>query len=86
VILPAWLDLYGFAQLSETIGVGVWGCRETSPYWTTECLYEAILRVLRSDESAAMQEKAKKLSALAQARPGRYIAAKEIAKLAGSGV
>ncbi|KAI8630105.1 hypothetical protein F5Y19DRAFT_484015 [Xylariaceae sp. FL1651] len=34
VILPLWLDLYGFAQLVEYIGVGVWGCRENSPTWT----------------------------------------------------
>ncbi|KAJ2996360.1 hypothetical protein NUW58_g990 [Xylaria curta] len=85
VILPQWLDLYGFARLSEYIGVGVWGCPETSPTWTSQCLYEAILRVARSNESQGFQDKAKEFGRLAQADPGRYIAAREIARLAESG-
>ncbi|KAI0146096.1 hypothetical protein GGR57DRAFT_494349 [Xylariaceae sp. FL1272] len=46
VILPQWLDLYNFAQMVEDIGVGTWGCRETSPYWTSSCLETAILDVV----------------------------------------
>ncbi|KAI1264964.1 hypothetical protein F5Y18DRAFT_389026 [Xylariaceae sp. FL1019] len=82
VILPQWLDLYNFAQLAEQIGVGVWGCRETSPFWTAECLSDAILKVINE---ANHKDKAQELRRLAQARPGRYVAAMEIAKLAGSG-
>lgn len=86
VILPQWLDLYSFAQLAEDIGVGLWGCRETSPFWTPECLEDAILKVIDgSSGSVAMQNKARQLGRIAQSDPGRYIAAREIAKLAGSG-
>ncbi|KAI0202027.1 hypothetical protein F4808DRAFT_450008 [Astrocystis sublimbata] len=85
VILPLWLDLYGFAQLAEYAGIGVWGCRETSPTWTADCLSEAILRVVHGDESRSFQHKAHELHLLAQASPGRHVAASEIARLAGSG-
>lgn len=85
VILPQWLDLYGFARLSEYIGVGVWGCQETSPKWTSECLSEAILTVVHGNQSLSFRDKAKKLGLIAQAKPGRYVAAQEIARLAGSG-
>ncbi|KAH9892372.1 hypothetical protein F4778DRAFT_318361 [Xylariomycetidae sp. FL2044] len=86
IILPFWLDLYSFAQLSEYIGVGVWGCRATSPEWTADCLHESMMRVVQSPESDQFREKAKELSLIAQAKPGRYLAAQEIAKLAGSGI
>jgi hypothetical protein len=83
--LPLWLDLYGFAQLIEHVGVGVWGCRDTSPYWAPDCLYDAIIRVAQSNESAAFQDKAMKLRLKAQESPGRYGAAQKVARLAGSG-
>ncbi|KAF4503571.1 sterigmatocystin biosynthesis peroxidase stcC [Fusarium agapanthi] len=35
VILPLWADLYNYAALAETRGVGVWGCKESTPNWTT---------------------------------------------------
>ncbi|KAI0160485.1 UDP-Glycosyltransferase/glycogen phosphorylase [Xylariaceae sp. FL1272] len=82
VILPQWLDLYGFAQLAEQIGVGAWGCKETSPFWTADCLSDAILEVVNE---VKYRDKGKGLGRLAQAKPGRYVAAMEIAKLAGSG-
>ncbi|KAI1735808.1 hypothetical protein F4680DRAFT_434519 [Xylaria scruposa] len=85
VISPQWLDLYGFARLSEYVGVGVWGCPETSPTWTSKCLYDAIRRVARSNESLGFQEKAKEFGHLAQAKEGRHVAAREIARLAASG-
>ncbi|KAK8136774.1 hypothetical protein PG984_004714 [Apiospora sp. TS-2023a] len=86
VILPLWLDLYGFAQLGESIGVGVWGCRETNPYWTPDCLYRDISRAVQGRESIALQTKARELGLRLQQNPGRYIAAQEIAKLAGAGM
>ncbi|KAK7951071.1 2-hydroxyacylsphingosine 1-beta-galactosyltransferase [Apiospora aurea] len=86
VILPLWLDLYGFAQLGESIGVAVWGCRETNPYWTPYCLYRDIVRAVQGSESLALQEKSRELGLRLQQNPGRYIAAQEIAKLAGAGI
>lgn len=85
VILPLWFDHYGFAQLSESIGVGVWGCQETSPYWEPDCLYEAISRVIHGTESQGFKERAQKLQLIAQESSGRYGAAREVAKLAGAG-
>ncbi|RYP66536.1 hypothetical protein DL770_008778 [Monosporascus sp. CRB-9-2] len=86
VVLPLWLDHYSFAQLVEDVGIGVWGCRETSPYWTAECLRHALLTVLdRSENGIAMREKARRFGDLARRDPGQYVAAREIAKLATSG-
>ncbi|KAH9907429.1 UDP-Glycosyltransferase/glycogen phosphorylase [Xylariomycetidae sp. FL2044] len=88
VVLPLWLDLYGFAQLVEYIGVGVWGCRELSPDWTAACLSAALLRAVpvSAESNDPFQTKARELRDRARKNPGRYIAAREIAKLAGSGV
>ena len=77
-----WVDLFNFAQLAEQIGVGVWGCRETSPHWASDCLSEAILKVAGS---SSMKEKAAQLSAQSREKPGRDVAAEVIAKLAMSG-
>ncbi|KAI5865313.1 hypothetical protein GGS23DRAFT_421379 [Durotheca rogersii] len=86
VILPQWLDLYNFAQLSENVGIGVWGCRKTSPKWTSECLRDAILKAADGgDDSLKMRKKARQLAEITQSNPGKYISAREIAKLAGSG-
>lgn len=86
IVLPQWLDHYNFAALVEEIGVGVWGCREASPDWTPGCLRDAILKVADGgDASAAMRRKAKELGDFAQRDPGKYVAARAIAKLAGSG-
>ncbi|KAI7771398.1 hypothetical protein LZL87_010838 [Fusarium oxysporum] len=35
VILPLWADLYNYAALAETSGIGVWGCKDSTPNWTT---------------------------------------------------
>ncbi|KAI1410614.1 hypothetical protein F5Y13DRAFT_202088 [Hypoxylon sp. FL1857] len=84
--LPQWLDHYSFAQLAEDIGVGVWGCRETSPKWTAACLRDALSTVVGHDEiSMAMREKVKQFGDQAQSNPGQYVVAREIAKLAASG-
>ncbi|RYO94776.1 hypothetical protein DL766_000039 [Monosporascus sp. MC13-8B] len=86
LVLPLWLDHYSFAQLVEDVGIGVWGCRETSPYWTAGCLRHALLTVLDRNESGiAMREKARQFGDLARRDPGQYVAAREIAKLAASG-
>ncbi|CAN8102298.1 unnamed protein product [Discula destructiva] len=86
VILPLWMDLYNFASLVETIGLGVWGCPETSPEWTSGCISEAVLKVIDGGEdSKTMQQNAKRIGQEAREMPGRYGAARIIAGLAGSG-
>lgn len=83
MILPLWADLYAYAALAESLEVGHWGCRETSPRWTQDCLRDSILHAL-NDESAA--KNAKKLGEELRSREkGRDIAAREIAKLAQIG-
>ncbi|KAI1361827.1 hypothetical protein F5Y08DRAFT_313722 [Xylaria arbuscula] len=86
VVLPMWLDCYNYAQLAEDIGVGVYANRASAPYWTVEGLRDSFLRVLDGKkEGLKMKEKAERLGATAQKDPGRYVAAREIARLAGSG-
>ncbi|CAG9952327.1 unnamed protein product [Clonostachys rosea f. rosea IK726] len=84
VVLPMWIDLYNFAALAENIGVGVWGCRETSPDWTADCLSSSLLRVIADNEEGAnMREKAKQLGEKVRSgEKGRDLSAREIAKLA----
>ena len=81
-----WYDLYDFATWAEYHGLGVWGCRDTSPDWTVEGLTDALLRVLDDGEAGiAMREKAARLGEEARANPGREAAARLVAELAGSG-
>lgn len=84
VILPLWVDLYNFAALSETAGIGVWGCRDTSPNWTADGISSAIIKVVDGGEaSISLREKAKSLGdKLRAGEKGRDISAREIAKLA----
>jgi UDP:flavonoid glycosyltransferase YjiC (YdhE family) len=86
IILPQWADLYDFAQLVEDLKIGVWGCRATSPDWTTECLQQAILLVLKdSPDSLLMARNAASFGELARKSLGRDVAAREVARLAASG-
>ncbi|KAI0433091.1 hypothetical protein F5Y09DRAFT_300247 [Xylaria sp. FL1042] len=85
VVLPQWMDHYSFAQLAQDIGVGVWGCRDASPFWETACLRDAFTTVLSDESGAPIREKAKGFGELVQSNPGQYVAAREIAKLAASG-
>ncbi|KAI1105960.1 hypothetical protein F4804DRAFT_303022 [Jackrogersella minutella] len=86
ILLPQWLDHYSLTQSAQYIGVGIWACQETSPLFTTECLRDALSVVTgKSDMSIAMREKAKRIADTVQRNPGRYIVAREIAKLAASG-
>lgn len=81
-----WVDLYNYAQLAEQIGVGVWGCRETSPEWTPECLKDSIVKVAAGPQSGAFTTKARAISVEAvKDGPGRDISAATILKLARSG-
>ncbi|KAF4982993.1 hypothetical protein FZEAL_1494 [Fusarium zealandicum] len=87
VILPQWADLYQYAALAETIGVGVWACRSTSPGWTVDELTRGLLKVLDGGEaSVTMRDKAEKLGQTMQAgEQGRDVAARKVAELAYAG-
>lgn len=84
VVLPMWYDTYNFASLTEMAGVGVWGCKKTSPEWTVEDLSASILKVIGNDEPGIkIRETAKQLGDKIRSREkGRDIAAREVAKLA----
>ncbi|KAK8079384.1 hypothetical protein PG997_007202 [Apiospora hydei] len=85
VVLPLWADLYNYAALVETSGIGIYGSRGTAPNWTVEGLTNAFLTVVDDEKAAGMREKSQKLSQKAKERPGRVVAAAEIAKWAASG-
>lgn len=84
VILPLWIDLYDFAALVETIGVGVWACKAMSPNWSPECLGDAFRSVVSDSEAGvAMRGKARQIGDRIQSgERGRDISAREISKLA----
>jgi UDP:flavonoid glycosyltransferase YjiC (YdhE family) len=85
IILPQWADLYDFAQLVETLKIGVWGCRATSPDWTAECIQEAVLSVLEDSPTSSMMARNAAFGKLARKSVGRDVAAREVARLAASG-
>lgn len=87
IILPQWADLYGFAALAETIGVGVWACRQTSPGWTVDSIAQAFLKVVDGGEaSISMRETARRLGVTVRSRgKGRDIAAQVVANMAYTG-
>jgi hypothetical protein len=82
-----WVDLFNYAQLAEQTGVGVWGCRSTSPDWTFQCLEESIVAVAFGPESKNFKAKAREISVEAKKDGlGRDVSAAKIAGLARSGV
>jgi hypothetical protein len=71
--------------MAEDIGVGVYATRGTAPEWTVDGLRESFLRVVDGREDGLrMREKAKELGEMARKEPGRYVAAREIVRLASS--
>ncbi|KAI8955602.1 hypothetical protein F4801DRAFT_272837 [Xylaria longipes] len=83
VVIPMWLDCYNYAQLAEDVGVGVYATRSTAPDWTVQGLRDSLLRVLdERQEGIQLRSKAKYLGEIARKEPGRYVAAREIARLA----
>lgn len=85
--MPLWADLYNYAVLVESIGIGVWACPNTSPNWTVDELAQAILKVVDGEKaSLLMRSKAKDLGDRVQAsEKGRDIAARKVAGLAHTG-
>ena len=87
IVLPMWVDLFNYAQLAEQTGVGLWGCRSTTPDWTPQCLEESIVSVAFGPESERFRAKAREISVEAKKDGlGRDIAAARVAALARSGV
>lgn len=83
VIFPMWEDHYNFAQLAEDLGVGLYGTRETAPYWTVDGLVAPIKQILSGNErSEKIKVKAKQVGRLAREEPGRYVSAKVVADMA----
>ncbi|SCV52105.1 uncharacterized protein FFB14_12417 [Fusarium fujikuroi] len=83
VILPLWADLYNYAALAETRGIGVWGCKDSTPNWTSECLLDAFMRGIDGCGESFLQRRAKWLGDRIKAgKKGRDVAADEVAKLA----
>ncbi|KAF4440964.1 2-hydroxyacylsphingosine 1-beta-galactosyltransferase [Fusarium acutatum] len=83
VILPLWADLYNYAALAETRGIGVWGCKSSTPNWTSECLLDAFMNGIDGCGESFLQRRAKWLGDRIKAgKKGRDVAADEVAKLA----
>lgn len=83
IILPSWIDLYNFAQLTEQTSLGVWGCREHSPDFKAECLSDAILKLSdNSPKTLAIRARSKEIRDQIRAKPGRDVAADMVARMA----
>ncbi|KIL95735.1 hypothetical protein FAVG1_00473 [Fusarium avenaceum] len=87
IVMPLWADLYNYAVLVESIGIGVWACPKTSPNWAVDELAQAILKVVDGGKaSLLMRNKARELGDRIQAsEKGHDIAARKVAELAHTG-
>lgn len=80
-----WVDLYDYATRVEWLGIGVWGNKISAPYWTAEEISAAFKRVLGNETTASsIRQKAFELGRISKKDPGRFVAAREIAKQARS--
>ncbi|KAH8660432.1 family 1 glycosyltransferase [Xylariales sp. PMI_506] len=87
VVFPLWCDHYNFARVAEQSGLGIYGCQGVNPYWTSECLSEALLAMAKDDATTrAIRQRARELGDAGSGRePGRITAARRVAELAASG-
>ncbi|EXF84532.1 hypothetical protein CFIO01_09660 [Colletotrichum fioriniae PJ7] len=86
LILATWLDLYNYAARVEQVGIGIWGNRESAPGFSLNELSDAFLRLVDGGpESVAIRDNARAIQQTLR-RPGRDIAADEIARLAARGM
>lgn len=81
IVLPVWIDTYDFSTRVEYLGIGVWGSRTAAPRVDAEELSKAFIRVLASEETSGMQEKAKALAAPFAKSEGRAVACEKIIEL-----
>ncbi|KXH63475.1 hypothetical protein CNYM01_05429 [Colletotrichum nymphaeae SA-01] len=85
LILPAWLDLYNYAARVEAIDIGVWGNRQSAPTFSLSELSSAFLKLVDGGSASLLiSQNAKKIQRTIS-RPGRDVAADEIARLAALG-
>ncbi|PLB47923.1 UDP-glucoronosyl and UDP-glucosyl transferase family protein [Aspergillus steynii IBT 23096] len=80
IVLPTWFDTYDFAHRAEFRGIGVWGNRNTAPAVKGVDLGKALIRVLASEESIGMADRAKKVVTQLEGE-GRTIACEKIVDL-----
>ncbi|KAL3457486.1 hypothetical protein BJX64DRAFT_280577 [Aspergillus heterothallicus] len=66
IILPVWYDTYDFARRVEYLGVGLWGSKTSAPAINGPELGKALIRVLYSEESSLMRDKAKSIASKAE--------------------
>ncbi|KAL4933580.1 uncharacterized protein BDV17DRAFT_279222 [Aspergillus undulatus] len=59
IVLPVWFDTYDYASRVEYLGIGVWGSKPSAPAINGPELGKAFIRVLHSEESSTMRQKAK---------------------------
>ncbi|KAL4783086.1 hypothetical protein BJX76DRAFT_348860 [Aspergillus varians] len=74
IVLPVWFDTYDFAARVEYLGIGVWGSKTSAPVINGPELGNAFLRVLVSQGSLTIQEKAKGIAAKLASSEGRVVA------------
>lgn len=80
VVLPTWFDTFDFAHRAEFCGIGVWGSRNSAPAISGVDLGQALIRVLASEESIGLADRAKKVAAQLEGE-GRVVACEKIIDL-----
>lgn len=80
-MIPVWYDTYEYAARVEYLGVGIWGSKKTAPAINGPELGDAFLRVLDSEESSTMQEKAKAIVSKLGPVEGRVVACEKLIEL-----
>ncbi|KAJ5698886.1 hypothetical protein N7462_000891 [Penicillium macrosclerotiorum] len=83
IVLPVWFDTYDFASRVEYHGIGVWGSKKSAPKINGKEFGEAFRRVLASEESETIRNKALALRNQLSPIPGRVMACEKILKLCG---
>jgi len=85
VVIPLWADHYGFAQLVESLGLGIYATRGTAPNWTVDGLAGPFLKILdHSDAGAKIRKEAARIGHIARKDPGRYVAARRVYEVIAS--
>ena len=85
VVVPLWADHYSFAQLVESLGLGIYATRGTAPNWTVGGLADPILKILdEGDAGTKIREEAVRIGRIARKDPGRYVAARRIYEVIAS--
>lgn len=81
IVLPVWIDTYDFALRVEYLGIGAWGSHTAAPRVDALELSKTFIKVIDSDESAAMTAKARTLSEPFRKREGRVVAYEKMVEM-----